>query len=76
MDDRWRRVSALQRLGDVSEYGWLVALLATPVGRAFSGSVLTLDVARDNWFGAWPPPDLTRDGQVPTEAREPSPPAR
>jgi citronellol/citronellal dehydrogenase len=75
----WQRAAQsvpLQRLGDVSEYGWLVALLATPVGRAFSGSVLTLDGALDNWFGAWPPPDLTRDGQVPTEAREPSPPAR
>ncbi|HWD84920.1 MAG TPA: SDR family oxidoreductase [Solirubrobacteraceae bacterium] len=66
----------LQRLGEVSEYGWLVALLATPVGQAFSGSVLTLDGALDNWFGAWPPPDLTRDGHVPTEARRPSPPAR
>ncbi|HWD63863.1 MAG TPA: SDR family oxidoreductase [Solirubrobacteraceae bacterium] len=71
----WQRAAEsvpVQRLGDPGEYGWLVALLGTPVGRAFSGSVLTLDGALDNWFGAWPPPDLTRDGQVPTESRRPS----
>jgi citronellol/citronellal dehydrogenase len=74
----WQRAAQsvpLQRLGDVREYGWLVGLLASPVGPAFSGSVLTLDGALDNWFGVWPPPDLTRDGQVPTEARRPPAPA-
>jgi citronellol/citronellal dehydrogenase len=60
----------LQRLGTVEEYGWLVALLASPLGVAFSGSVVTLDGALDNWNGPWPPPDLTRDGQVPTEERK------
>jgi NAD(P)-dependent dehydrogenase (short-subunit alcohol dehydrogenase family) len=68
----WQRAAAsvpLQRLGTVEEYGWLVALLASPLGRSFSGSVLTLDGALDNWHGPWPPPDLTRDGQVPTEER-------
>ncbi|HEY2439561.1 MAG TPA: SDR family oxidoreductase [Solirubrobacteraceae bacterium] len=68
----WRRAAEsvpLQRLGEVEEYGWLVALLATPMGRAFSGSVVTLDGALDNWAGPWPPPDLTRGGQVPTEER-------
>jgi citronellol/citronellal dehydrogenase len=59
----------VQRLGTVEEYGWLVALLASPLGHAFSGSVVTLDGALDNWNGPWPPPDLTRDGQVPTEER-------
>jgi citronellol/citronellal dehydrogenase len=70
----WRRAAQtvpLQRLGEVEEYGWLVALLATPVGRALSGSVVTLDGALDNWTGPWPPPDLTREGEVPTEARRP-----
>ena len=70
----WQKAAAsvpLQRLGNVEEYGWLVALLASPLGRAFSGSVLTLDGALDNWTGPWPPPDLTRDGQVPTEERRP-----
>jgi citronellol/citronellal dehydrogenase len=68
----WRRAAEsvpLQRLGEVEEYGWLVALMATPLGSALSGSVVTLDGALDNWTGPWPPPDLTRDGQVPTEER-------
>jgi citronellol/citronellal dehydrogenase len=62
----------LQRLGTVEEYGWLVALLASTMGSAFSGSVVTLDGALDNWSGPWPPPDLTRDGRVPTEQRRPT----
>ena len=68
----WRRAAEsvpLQRLGTLEEYGWLVALLATDMGRLFTGSVLTLDGALDNWPGRWPPPDLTRDGEVPTEER-------
>ncbi len=70
----WQRAAAsvpLQRLGTVEEYGWLVALLASPLGHSFSGSVVTLDGALDNWTGPWPPPDLIRDGVVPTEARRP-----
>ena len=70
----WRTAAAtvpLQRLGSLEEYGWLVALLATPLGAALSGSVVTLDGGLDNWFGRWPPADLTDDGQVPTEARRP-----
>ncbi len=59
-----------QRLGTVQEHAWLVALLASPLGRAFSGSVVTLDGARDNWFGPWPPPGMAgEEGQVPAEAR-------
>jgi citronellol/citronellal dehydrogenase len=68
----WRRAAEsvpLQRLGEVEEYGWLVALLATPAGRTLSGSVITLDGALDNWHGPWPPQDLVRDGDVPTEER-------
>jgi citronellol/citronellal dehydrogenase len=68
----WRRAAEsvpLQRLGEVEEYGWLVALMASPLGRAFAGSVITLDGALDNWTGPWPPPDLIRDGEVPTEER-------
>jgi citronellol/citronellal dehydrogenase len=70
----WRTAAAtvpLQRLGAIEEYGWLVALLASPLGKALSGSVITLDGALDNWFGPWPPADLVRDGQVPTEERRP-----
>ena len=62
---------AVKTGGTVAEYGWLVALLASPLGSAFSGSAVTLDGALDNWNGPWPPPDLTRDGQVPTEERRP-----
>jgi citronellol/citronellal dehydrogenase len=60
----------LQRLGSVSEHAWLVALLASPLGGAFSGSTVTLDGARDNWFGPWPPPGLLDEsGAVPVEER-------
>ena len=62
----------LQRLGRMEEYGWLVAMLASPLGRAFSGSVLTLDGSLDNWSGPWPPADLARDGEVPIEERRPA----
>jgi citronellol/citronellal dehydrogenase len=68
----WRSAAAtvpLQRLGDVAEYGLLIALLASPLGAAFSGSVVTLDGALDNWTGPWPPAGLARDGEVPTEQR-------
>ena len=70
----WKSASAtvpVQRLGSVEEYGWLIALLATPLGGALSGSVVTLDGALDNWTGPWPPTGLTRDGEVPTEERRP-----
>jgi citronellol/citronellal dehydrogenase len=71
----WRaaaRTVPLQRLGRESEHAWLVALAASPLGRALSGSVITLDGARDNWFGPWPPPSLLDDsGDVPTEERRP-----
>jgi citronellol/citronellal dehydrogenase len=60
----------LQRLGTVQEHAWLVALLASPLGAAFNGSTVTLDGARDNWFGPWPPPGLAdAEGEVPTEER-------
>ena len=66
------RTVPLQRLGDEQEHAWLVALLASPLGRALSGSSVTLDGARDNWFGPWPPPTLIDDGgEVPTEERRP-----
>jgi citronellol/citronellal dehydrogenase len=73
----WRtaaRSVPMQRLGEVEEYGWLVALLAGRMGHALSGSVVTLDGALDNWTGPWPPEGLARDGEVPTEARTPTAP--
>jgi citronellol/citronellal dehydrogenase len=60
----------LQRLGTAAEHAWLVALLASPLGSAFNGSTITLDGARDNWFGPWPPPGLADEsGTVPVEER-------
>ena len=58
----------LGRLGTEQEWGWLVAYLASPAGDFFSGTVITLDGARDNWFGSWPP----GPGEPPAEERKPS----
>src|ERR671917_705714 len=55
----------LQRLGEPEEFAWLVAYLASPAGDYFSGAVLTIDGARDNWFGAWPPGGLAGEGGKP-----------
>lgn len=64
------RTVPLGRLGRVEEHAWLIALLASPLGRRFNGSVITLDGARDNWFGPWPPAGMADDsGDVPTEER-------
>jgi citronellol/citronellal dehydrogenase len=49
------RTIPLGRMGRPEEMAWLVAFLASPAGDFVSGAVLTLDGARDNWFGAWPP---------------------
>jgi citronellol/citronellal dehydrogenase len=60
----------LQRTGEVAEHAWLVAMLASPLGRVLNGSTITLDGGRDNWFGAWPPPELVdEEGEVPVEER-------
>ncbi len=60
----------LQRLGEVEEHAWLIALLASPLGGAFNGSAITLDGGRDNFYGPWPPAGLADDGgNVPAEAR-------
>jgi citronellol/citronellal dehydrogenase len=70
------RTVPLQRLGRMEEFGWAVALLASPLGHALSGSVVTVDGGADNWHGPWPPDALVDDaGVVPTEARAPRPPA-
>lgn len=64
------RTVPLQRLGHVDEFAWLIALLASPLGRTLSGSTVTLDGGADNWFGPWPPTSIIDDaGEVPTEAR-------
>ena len=63
----------LQRLGGMHEFAWLVAMLASPIGRSLSGTVVTLDGAADNWWGAWPPTAIADSaGTVPTESRKPT----
>ncbi len=64
----------LGRLGTEEEFAWLVAYLASPAGDYFSGAILTIDGARDNWFGSWPPGDLADSGGKPlAEERRPKP---
>ena len=64
------RTVPIQRLGEPIEHAWLIALLCSPLGRLFTGSTVTLDGARDNWFGPWPPPGLADEtGEVPVEER-------
>lgn len=60
----------LGRLGDPREFGWLAALVASPLGRSLSGSTITLDGAAEDWWGPWPPADMAGEGgTVPTEER-------
>jgi len=66
------RTIPLGRLGRPEEVAWLVAYLASPAGDFFSGAVLTLDGARDNWFGSWPPQvQMGEGGEPPAEERRP-----
>ena len=68
------RTVPLQRLGRPEEHAWLVAFLASKAGDYYSGDVITLDGARDNWFGPWPPPGLADEGGKPlAEERRPKP---
>ena len=60
----------LGRLGTEQEWAWLVAYLASPAGNFFSGTTITMDGARDNWFGSWPPGNYGDSGEPPAEARK------
>jgi citronellol/citronellal dehydrogenase len=55
----------LGRLGTEQEMAWLIAYLGSPAGDFFSGCVLTIDGARDNWFGTWPPGGRAAEGGEP-----------
>ena len=64
----------LGRLGTESEMAWLIAFLASPAGDFFSGTTITIDGARDNWFGSWPPGGAAGEGGEPVaEERRPKP---
>ena len=55
----------LGRLGTEQEFAELVAFVASPGGDYISGSIITSDGARDNWFGPWPPGGMTGEGGEP-----------
>ena len=55
----------LGRLGTEEEFAWMVAFLASPAGDYHSGSIVTIDGARDDWFGPWPPGGLVDEGGKP-----------
>ena len=60
------------RLGRPEEIAWLVAYLASPAGDFFSGTTVTVDGARDNWAGPWPPEQIaTASGDPVAEERRP-----
>jgi citronellol/citronellal dehydrogenase len=69
------RTVPLQRLGEPEEQAWLVAYIASPAGDYYSGCIFTIDGARDNWFGPWPPPGMIDDetGKPLAEERRPKP---
>src|SRR5919199_762691 len=53
------RTVPLGRLGRPEEQAWLIAYIASPAGDYLSGTTVTLDGARDNWLGPWPPEAMT-----------------
>jgi citronellol/citronellal dehydrogenase len=66
------RTIPLGRLGTPEEMAWMVAHLASPAGDFLSGCVITIDGARDNWFGAWPPSTVIGESGEPlAEERKP-----
>lgn len=69
--DSVHKTIPLGRVGDSEEVAWLLAFLASEAGAFHSGSVITLDGGRDNWFGPWPPSAIVGDsGEPPAEARK------
>jgi NAD(P)-dependent dehydrogenase (short-subunit alcohol dehydrogenase family) len=73
--DNVARTIPLGRLGRPEELAWIVAYLASPAGDFLSGAVITIDGARDNWFGPWPPPAITGEaGEPVAEERRPRDP--
>ncbi len=53
------------RAGRPEEMAWLIAYLASPAGDFFSGTTITIDGARDNWAGPWPPDAIIGEGGEP-----------
>jgi len=70
--DNLERSIPIGRAGRAEEMAWLVAYLASPAGDFYSGTTITLDGARDNWAGPWPPQAIAGEGGEPVaEERRP-----
>ncbi len=69
--DNLERSIPIGRAGRAEEMAWLVAYLASPAGDFFSGTTITIDGARDNWAGPWPPEAIARGGEPVAEERRP-----
>jgi citronellol/citronellal dehydrogenase len=70
--DHLEQTIPLGRLGTEDEFAWAVAYLASPAGDFHSGAILTIDGARDNWLGRWPPGAIVDPGgRPPAEERVP-----
>ncbi len=68
--DNLERSIPIGRAGRPEEMAWLVAYLASPAGDFFSGTTVTIDGARDNWAGPWPPAAIADEsGKPPAEER-------
>jgi citronellol/citronellal dehydrogenase len=52
-------------MGSELEFALLVAYLASSAGDFFSGAVITMDGARDDWLGPWPPTQAADEQGVP-----------
>lgn len=60
------------RLGSEREFASLVAYLCSPIAEFLSGTVITIDGARDNWLGRWPPAQASdAEGRPLSEERRP-----
>jgi len=69
--DNLERSIPLGRAGRAEEMAWLVAYLASPAGDFVSGTTITIDGARDNWAGPWPPEAIADEGKPVAEQRRP-----
>ena len=72
--DNLERSIPIGRAGRAEEMAWLVAYLTSPAGDFVSGTTITIDGARDNWAGPWPPDAIAGEGGDPlAEERRPKP---
>ncbi|HVY77478.1 MAG TPA: SDR family oxidoreductase [Solirubrobacterales bacterium] len=70
--DNLERSIPIGRAGRAEEMAWLVAYLASEAGDFVSGTTITIDGARDNWVGPWPPEAIASESGDPVaEERRP-----